>query len=251
MIERQVYVWLLAAWMVVALIVLPYLLSQPAPYGRHARPGGGPTVSARLSWFLMEALSPLLMIAMFALGNRRANVTAQVFLGLWLVHYLYRAFVYPLLLPAGARPMPVVVLVSGAFFNLINGYINGRWLFALSRPRPLAWLASLRFVAGCVLFAVGLCTHIIADRSLRRLRSNGEYAVPRGPIFRLVSCPNYLGEIIEWSGWALATWSPPGLVFALWTAANLIPRAIRHDRWYREQFADYSKQRRAIIPFVL
>jgi len=112
----------------------------------------------------------------------------------------------PAALACRRAAMPVVVLVSGAFFNLINGYINGRWLFALSGPRPLAWLASLRFVAGCVLFAVGLCTHIIADRSLRRLRSNGEYAVPRGPIFRLVSCPTTSAK----SSNGRAGRSPPG-----------------------------------------
>lgn len=249
--ERQLYGWLLAAWVAVALFVVPYLLLRPAPYGRHARPGWGPTVNARLAWVLMEAPSPLFMIAMFTLGNRRANAVALVFLGLWLVHYFYRAFVYPLRLPASARPMPAVVLVSGAFFNLVNGYINGRWLFALSDPRPLAWLASPRFVAGSGLFVAGLCIHVIADGLLRSLRHDGEYAIPCGPLFRLVSCPNYLGEIIEWSGWALATWSAPGLVFALWTAANLVPRAVRHHRWYGDTFADYPKERRALVPFVL
>jgi hypothetical protein len=249
--ERQIYGWLLVAWVGVALSVVPYLLLRPAPYGRHARPGWGPTVQAQLAWVLMEAPAPLLMIALFALGNRHANAAALAFLGLWLAHYVYRAFLYPLLLPAGARAMPAVVLASGAFFNLVNGYLNGRWLFSLSNPRPLPWLTSPRFVLGCALFVVGLCTHVAADRSLRRLRSVGAYTIPRGPLFRLVSCPNYLGEIIEWSGWALATWSLPGLVFALWTAANLIPRAMRHHRWYREKFADYPKKRRAIVPFVL
>ncbi len=249
--ERQIYGWLLGAWIAVALSVVPYLLLRPAPYGRHARLGWGRTVVARLAWVLMETPSPALMIAMFALGNRHANVVALVFLGLWLMHYLYRAFVYPWLLPAGARPMPVAVLASGAFFNLVNGYINGRWLFTLSNPLPPAWLASPRFIAGCLFFVAGLCTHVVADRALRRLRSDGKYAIPQGALFRLVSCPNYLGELIEWSGWAVATWSPPGCVFALWTAANLVPRAIRHHRWYRERFADYPKERRAIIPFVL
>ena len=249
--ERQLYGWVLAAWVAVGLAVVPYLLLRPAPYGRHARPGWGPTVNARLAWVLMESPSPLLMIAMFVLGNRHANVPALTFLGLWLVHYLYRALVYPLLLPASARPMPAVVLVSGVCFNLVNGYVNGRWLFALSHARPLSWLTSPPIVAGSVLFVLGLCTHVLADRSLRHLRNGKQYAIPHGPLFALVSCPNYLGEIVEWSGWALATWSPPGLVFALWTAANLVPRAIRHHRWYQEKFADYPKDRRAIVPFVL
>jgi hypothetical protein len=57
--------------------------------------------------------------------------------------------------------------------------------------------------------------------------------------------------MIEWTGWAIATLSLPGLVFALWTAANLAPRALKHHAWYRKTFPDYPQSRKAIIPFVL
>ena len=70
-------------------------------------------------------------------------------------------------------------------------------------------------------------------------------------MFRWVSCPNYFGEIVEWSAWALLTCSLPGLVFAIWTAANLIPRALAYHRWYREEFADYPASRKAVIPGLL
>jgi hypothetical protein len=46
-------------------------------------------------------------------------------------------------------------------------------------------------------------------------------------------------------------WSLPALSFAIWTAANLAPRALSHHAWYRARFADYPKQRRALIPFML
>ena len=38
---------------------------------------------------------------------------------------------------------------------------------------------------------------------------------------KYISAPNYFGEIVEWIGWAILTWSISGLVFALWTIANL------------------------------
>jgi protein-S-isoprenylcysteine O-methyltransferase Ste14 len=248
--ERQIYGWIVGLWIGVALAVVPYLLLRPAAYGRHARSGWGPTVNARLAWLLMEAPSPLGMVLLFLLGSRRDPV-ALTFLGLWLGHYLYRAFLFPFLLPRGARPMPVTILASGAFFNLVNSYINGRWLFSLSQPRAWEWLYGPQFVTGLLLFAVGLFMHVSADTQLRRLRRSGGYSIPRGGLFQWVSCPNYLGETIEWSGWALATGSPGGLVFALWTAANLVPRAIGHHRWYRQKFPDYPPRRRAIVPFVL
>ncbi|MGB8294157.1 MAG: DUF1295 domain-containing protein [Polyangia bacterium] len=253
MSELQLYSWLLQAWVVVALAVVPYLLLRPAPYGRHGRPGWGPVVNARWAWVLMETPSPLLMTLMFCLGDRRANLAAQVMLALWLGHYIYRSMVFPFLLPSTSKPMPLVVLCSGAFFNVVNAYLNGRWLFALSPARPAAWLTSVPFLVGVCLFVAGFVTHVLADRELRRVRqqSGGAYVVARGPLFRLVSCPNYLGEMIEWSGWAIATFSLPGLVFALWTAANLVPRALKHHAWYRKTFVDYPQSRKAIIPFVL
>ena len=253
MSEPRLYGWLLGAWAVVALAVVPYLLLRPAPYGRHGRPGWGPVVNARLAWVLMELPSPLLMTLMFLLGDRRTNLPALAALTLWLGHYLYRTFIFAALLPSTSKPMPLVVLGSGAFFNVVNAYLNGRWLFALSPARPAAWLTSVPFLIGAVLFVAGFLMHVLADRELRRLRrqSGGAYVVPHGPLFRLVSCPNYFGEMIEWSGWAIATLSWPGLVFALWTAANLVPRALKHHAWYRANFADYPPARKAIIPFVL
>ena len=251
--ELRFYFVLLGLWALVAALVVPYLLLRPAPYGRHSRAGFGPSVRARLAWLLMEAPSPLLMVLYFLVGRRPPAVTAVVFLGLWLSHYLYRAFVFPLLLPTTSRPMPVGVVVSGALFNVVNSYLNGRWLFSLSEPRDLGWLASPRFVLGVCLFFAGFCVHVLADRELRHLRRRfgGERALPTGPLFRFVSCPNYLGEIIEWTGFALATWSPGGLLFALWTAANLVPRALHHHRWYREEFPDYPRSRRAVLPYVI
>jgi hypothetical protein len=78
-----------------------------------------------------------------------------------------------------------------------------------------------------------------------------EYAIPRGSLFECVSCPNHLGEIVEWFGFALMCWNLPALSFAIWTAANLIPRALSHHRWYAEKFANYPKERKALIPFVM
>jgi len=32
--------------------------------------------------------------------------------------------------------------------------------------------------------------------------------------------------------------------------ANLIPRALDHHRWYKEQFEDYPPERKALLPFL-
>ena len=89
-----------------------------------------------------------------------------------------------------------------------------------------------------------------ADHTLRSLRRPGKsgYRIPHGGLYRWVSCPNYLGEIVEWTGWAVMTWSLAGLSFAVWAAANLAPRAWAHHAWYRKYFAEYPPERRALLP---
>ena len=66
-----------------------------------------------------------------------------------------------------------------------------------------------------------------------------------------LSNPNYLGEFIEWLGWAIMTWSWAGLVFFLWTVCNLFPRAISNHNWYQNKFEDYPKERKAVIPNII
>jgi 3-oxo-5-alpha-steroid 4-dehydrogenase 1 len=238
----------------IALAVITFVALRfiTAPYGRFERRGWGVTVPAKVGWLVMETVSPVLFAVVFLTGPRRADVVALILLAMWQSHYLYRAFVYPLLLRGGTR-MPVVVVLLAVAFNTLNASVNAYWIGTLGRY-PVSWLLGPRFLAGAALFAGGLTLHVWADRKLRRLRAagtGGRYQVPFGGAFRWVSCPNYLGEIVEWSGWALATWSLAGLAFALYTVANLAPRAIDHHAWYRRQFPDYPAGRRALIPYVL
>ena len=88
---------------------------------------------------------------------------------------------------------------------------------------------------------------------LAALRKPGEsgYKIPRGWLYNYISCPNYFGEILIWTGWAIASWSLAGAVFVLWTVANLLPRALSNHRWYRETFEEYPAKRRALIPGLL
>ena len=137
-------------------------------------------------------------------------------------------------------------------FNLANAYLNARWIYTLGPARPAAWLVDPRFLGGVAIFACGYWINHQSDRFLFTLRKPGDggYRIPYGGLFRFVSCPNYFGEIVEWTGWALCTFSPAGLAFALASAANLVPRARAHHRWYRETFADYPPERKAIVPLM-
>jgi hypothetical protein len=247
-VRAATWIWIAAAGLTAAV-----LLKIPAPYGRHARAGWGPAIAAPVAWVVMELPSPALMIGWFAIGRRAHDPASVVFLALWVGHYLYRTLLFPLLGAGRKAPVPVSIVTGGALFNVVNASLNGWWLFVASPPRGWGWLSDPRLLAGAAAFAAGFAMHVRADAVLRALRAPGTsgYAIPRGGLFERVSCPNYLGEIVQWTGFAVLTWSLTGASFAVWTAANLVPRAIAHHRWYRAQFPDYPERRAALVPGLL
>ena len=242
-------------WSVVVLAVLTFisLLRFTAPYGRHHEGRGwGPEVSNRTGWIVMELPAALVFAFIYALGDAASETVPLALLALWQCHYLNRTFIYPLRTRTAGKTMPLAVVLSGFAFNVLNAYINARFISHIGEYGP-EWLADPRFLAGAALFAGGFALNLHSDNILLALRKRGgaDYSIPRGGAFRYVSCPNYLGEMLEWCGWALATWSPAGLAFFLYAVANLAPRALANHRWYRQRFDDYPNGRKALIPGVV
>jgi len=223
-----------------------------APYGRHERTGWGPRIPARLGWIVMESPSGVGFALIFALsGGFAAGPGPIALFTMWQVHYTHRTFVFPLRMRTG-RPMPLTVVLLAFGFNCLNAYVNARWIGHFGEY-PADWLLDPRFVVGLGLFGLGFALNLHSDAVLRRLRKPGEtgYRIPDEGLHRYVAAPNYSAEIVEWTGWALASWSLAGLGFAVYSVANLAPRAVQHLRWYRETFEDYPPERRALVPFVL
>lgn len=233
-------------------IVFIVLFFITAGYGRYIDKKWGPQIDNKLGWVIMEAVPPILFFIFFIISDRITEPVYIAFLLIWEIHYVQRAFIYPLLI-RGKKKMPVSIMMMGITFNGLNSYIQGRYLFHIMPKYATNWLISPLFIIGTTIWVFGFIINIHSDHILRNLRQPGEtgYKIPYGGLFRYISCPNYFGEILEWIGWAVLTWSISGLVFALWTMANLMPRAISHHRWYHQHFADYPNNRKAIIPFIL
>jgi 3-oxo-5-alpha-steroid 4-dehydrogenase 1 len=178
-----------------------------------------------------------------------------VFLLLFELHYFHRAFVFPWLM-RGRSKMPLSIIGTAVLFNTLNAYMQGGWLFYVSPVDYYSadWLTSLPFLAGTALFLFGMGVNIHSDRIIRNLRKPGDTAhyLPRGGMFRWVTSANYFGELVEWTGFAILTWSVSGAVFALWTFANLAPRAARIYNGYRQEFPEQLDTRttKRIIPFI-
>jgi 3-oxo-5-alpha-steroid 4-dehydrogenase 1 len=253
MSEMTFYHWLVVAWMALAVAIFVALFFVNAPYGRFTRSGWGPRISARWGWILMETPVLLTFLILYGLSDRKSSPVSLVLLAFWVVHYVHRSLIYPFRV-RGSRPSITVSIVAmGAIFNVGNGYLNGRYLFSLGPELPASWLADPRFIFGALIFCAGYLLNQHADHVLMELRADGEsgYKIPYGGAYRFISCPNYLGEMMEWGGWALACWNLGALAFFVWTIANLAPRAIKTHRWYRDQFPDYPQERKALLPFVV
>ncbi|XP_005043455.1 PREDICTED: 3-oxo-5-alpha-steroid 4-dehydrogenase 2 [Ficedula albicollis] len=166
-------------------------------------------------------------------------------------HFLIylRTFIYPFF--TRGRPFPLQLLFFGMLFCIYNGFLQGYYLIYCAEY-PHDWCTDIRFTSGLLLFLLGMGINIHSDLLLRQLRKPGEvtYKIPQGGLFTYVSGANYFGEIVEWFGFAIATWSLPAFAFAFFTLCCIGPRAYHHHRYYLKTFTDYPKSRKALIPFV-
>lgn len=240
-------------------LILIALLVMPAAYGRHkagASRWWGPGIPTRWSWVLMEAPSSIGFLLIFLWGDRAFELVPLLLLMMWQVHYFHRTFIFPFRItvkPGDTTPLgiPLAAVCTNTVISFLNASILS-WS-VIRADYEIAWLSDPRFIIGVLIFALGWHINRRADAMLAALRKPGEtgYKIPRGWLYEKVSCPNYLGEILIWCGWAVATWSWAGLAFVCLTVANLLPRALQHHRWYREKFPDYPARRKALVPYLL
>ena len=241
-------------------IVFGALMLLPAAYGRHKKERNawwwGPGIPTRTAWIIMECPSSIGFAVIYFWGERALELAPLILFCMWQSHYFQRSFIFPFLIktrPGDTTPLMIPVLAVSS--NLVISFLNAAILSwsEIGRHYDTAWLMDPRFIIGTLIFVAGYRINRKADAMLAALRKPGEtgYRIPRGWLYEKVSCPNYLGEFLVWIGWTIATWSLGGLVFVLWTLANLAPRALTNHRWYHEKFPDYPSERKAVIPYLL
>ncbi|KAH7278849.1 hypothetical protein KP509_38G059000 [Ceratopteris richardii] len=266
-----------ALWL--GLVMAPWLSwmgsREAAPYGRHYPPRAAAAAAphsalpTRLAWLIMESPPLLLTPPIFGFGRFSPLLVPRVLVVIFVLHYVHRALIYPFRMrPSPNRNLPTFVFVSGLLFNVYNTYIQVRSVSHFT-SYSAQWLSSSTFLFGFFLFISGMAVNIWADSALVSLRKPDKaasmhaarnyaakgtselYKVPKGGLFEVITCPNYFGEIIEWLGWAIATSSFAGFVFLALSVSNLLPRALAHHRWFIENFPNYPRKRKALVPFIL
>lgn len=245
----------LAVMAAVAVAVFVSLFFVDAGYGKFYTKKWGPAINNRLGWVLMECPVFFLMIALWLCSDRKDDLPRIVMLLIFEIHYFQRSFIFPLLIRGEGR-MPLSIIVMSILFNSLNALAQGGWLFYFSplERYTVAWLSDPRFIAGTLLFFYGMYVNISSDSIIRHLRKPGDNAhyLPEGGMFKYVTSANYFGELLEWVGFAILSWSLSGALFALWTFANLGPRAARIYERYKQEFPgrlDTERVKR-MIPFI-
>ena len=238
-----------------AVVVFVSLFFVDAGYGKFYNPKWGPAVDNRFGWVLMEAPVFFAMLLLWWLSDRRADPVRLVFLFFFEIHYFHRSFIFPMKIRGNGR-MPLSIILMGVLFNTLNALMQGGWIFYFSPADayPLSWLGSLPFILGTFIFFYGMFINIQSDGIIRKLRQPGDtrHYLPKGGMFRYVTSANYFGEFLEWVGFAILTWSLSGAVFALWTFANLAPRAARIYEMYQREFPDEldTEKVKRILPHI-
>jgi hypothetical protein len=203
---HPLYTWTVLGIVVLGVVSFVLLSFISAPYGRHLRPGWGPTINATALWVIMEAPSPISFALVYFMSDNAFEPVPLFLLGLYMFHYLYRSFIYPFRMRGGHKQKPIVTGLLAFSFNTANGSTNA---FAITELAPhllnTDWITDPRFIIGVIVFAAGYLINQQSDAILRNLRKPGEsgYKIPQGGLYRWLSSPNYFGEIIEWTGFAL------------------------------------------------
>lgn len=248
----------------IALVVFISLYFVDAGYGSFISPKWGKAINNKLAWFLMEFPIFLAMIVLWLCSPHKFDVVPFVFLLIFEMHYFQRSLVFPWIMK-GHSKMPFAIMFMGIAFNVLNSMMQGYWIFFESyrvnycvfgmHYTDIQWLWSPQFIIGTLVFIFGFVTNLRSDYIIRHLRkdeNDTKHYLPQTGMFNYVTSANYFGELMEWLGFAILTWSLAGLVFFIWTASNLVPRANAIYKKYNVEFADEMKGKhlKRVFPFI-
>ena len=227
----------------------------PAGYGKLIDKKWGFSFNNKTAWTLMECPTLIVMFYLLCTLDYEHKPVRVLLASFFILHYIQRTLIFPALLK-GKSKMPITIVLMGMLFNSINSFLIGLWIFYFSPAEMYdrGWLSDPRFIAGAVLFFVGMIINISSDSYIRSLRKNGssKHYYPFRGMYRYITSANYFGELVEWLGFAVLTWSSAGFLFVFWTACNLVPRSDAIYKKYAETFPDevsHYKPKR-IIPFL-
>ena len=155
---------LLYVMFLVGLVVFVSLYFVDAGYGKMRSEKWGPAISNKVGWLLMECPVFFVMLYLYfksfpLYGGVTKQAPYWLFFLFFEFHYFQRSFVFPFLLK-GQSKMPLIIMLLSVAWNLINGYIQGFWLFHLApqyypEMYTASWVTTPQFIIGTIIFFTG------------------------------------------------------------------------------------------------
>ena len=200
----------------------------------------------------------LLCAIMFIFGCR---------LGLYLLTREKRSPEYKKILygpdAAKKKPLPVVIVVWLFCALLYVGQVSPV-AFYLANKAQGAPVSEVWPWIGAALMALGVLLESVADAQKKAAKKINKNRFVDTGLYRLVRCPNYLGELVIWTGafvvcfgaccsvwqWIVATIGYIGIVYVMFSGARRLE--IRQTKVYGNdpEFQAYIKKTPILLPFV-
>jgi steroid 5-alpha reductase family enzyme len=200
----------------------------------------------------------LLCLIMFIFGGR---------LGLYLLTREKRSPEYKKILygPDAAKKKPLfVVIVVWLFCALLYVGQVSPVAFFLANKSAGAPVNEVWAWAGAALMAVGVVLESVADAQKKAAKKINKHRFVDTGVYRLVRCPNYLGELVIWTGsfivcfgaccsvwqWIVAAIGYIGIVYVMFSGARRLE--IRQNVTYGKdpEYQAYIKKTPILLPFV-
>merc|ERR1719204_1974119 len=135
-------------------------------------------ISAKLGWIVQEI--PAFIVPSYFLYEKFdvCTLTQINLLGMFILHYANRSFLFPLQIKGG-RDMPLSTVLSAFLFTSFNGFIQAHYiLYVVDFGDLNSEVFRPNFVIGTAVFLLGMFINMDSDRRLRMLRSSSGGDMP-------------------------------------------------------------------------
>ncbi|KAK7194546.1 enoyl-CoA reductase [Novymonas esmeraldas] len=200
-----------------------------------------------IAFMLLYAMRPSFLygsVAMPAYGY-----TQKLYIGLFIAHFVKRELESMFVHKFSHATMPMRNIVKNCVYYWSFAAFIG---YVLCHP-SFTQTSNLQSNFGAVLMIVNEVLNFAVHYQLSTMRkSDGDTSrnVPKGPLFALVSCPNYFFEIMSWVAFSLGTNMLSSWFF---TFAGFVQMA----NWAKKKHSGYvktdpaNKKKAAILPFIM
>ncbi|KAF4343680.1 enoyl reductase [Fusarium beomiforme] len=219
----------------------------------------------QIAWrtvFVVEYIGPIIFHALalaarpyiYRNGDSEMSQTQWITFAMIMLHFLKREYETLFVHKFSANTMPWKNIFKNSFFYW--AFSGALCAYCIYHPSSLAAKADTPAIdaVGVALYCFSEFMNALVHQYLSSLRSTGgtERKIPVGYGFGIVTCPNYLYEVLAWIGVIIVSRDWSVALFISIGAAQMISWAKGKERAYRKEFGDrYKKKRYVIFPGLL